>query len=573
MKKNILLKSILLITVFTLITSIYLVINLRNSYTEEKIQELKNYTGFFETALNKSEYDDINMYLKDFDKNNEVRITVIRGSGEVVFDSDEDYRLMSNHSNREEVILALNEGEGIAKRFSNTVKKEMLYYGKYFEKNQEVFILRTAIPISSIYYFTKNILTNYIFIFLIGLGLTIFTAFSIINKLENNYKKIDDAISRINNEYYGEKLIIQDEEFKSLINNFNIMSGKISKKIETLEFENNSLNSIFKSMKDGVVVINDDKQIFYNNPIVKNLFNVENSLNERKLSDIVRNYELNKFIDLFYQEPKLLTSEIEINDKILQFTINSLKGYSNRFRTGAVLIIQDITEIRKLERIRSDFIGNVTHELKTPLTSIKGFIETLKNSENVDRKTEMRFYDIIELETERLSNLINDMLVLSEIETTKGKNIEYKVRKAVEEVVDLLSHLRREKNVDIIVNHSNNDIIIKGDRDRFKQMLINLIDNGIKYNNEGGYVEVSYEIKKDKLILKVKDSGIGIEEKDIDRIFERFYRADKSRNRGTGGTGLGLAIVKHIVKSFYGEVVINSELNKGTEIIIKIPTN
>ncbi|MDW7668724.1 MAG: ATP-binding protein [Bacillota bacterium] len=573
MKKNILFKSILLITVFTLITSIYLVINLRNSYTEEKIEELKNYNDFFETALNKSENTDINKYLQDFDSNSEIRITVIRESGDVIFDSDEDFRTMSNHSNREEVILALNEGEGISKRFSSTLKQEMIYYGKYYEKNQEIFILRTAIPISSIYYFTKNILTNYIFIFLIGLGLTIFTAYSIINKLENNYKKIDDAVSRINNGYYGEKLVIQDEEFKSLINNFNSMSLKISKKIENLEFENNSLNSIFKSMKDGVVVIDDDKKIFYNNPIVKNLFSIENSLKEKKLSDIVRNYELNKFIDLFYKNLKLSTTEIEINDKILQFTINSLKGYSNRFRTGAVLIIQDITEIRKLERIRSDFIGNVTHELKTPLTSIKGFIETLKNSKAVDRKTEMRFYDIIDLETERLSNLINDMLVLSEIETTKGKNIEYKVNKAVEEVLDLLSHLRKEKKVDIIVNHAKDAVIIKGDRDRFKQMLINLIDNGIKYNNQGGYVQVSYKIQEDKLILKVKDNGIGIEEKDIDRIFERFYRADKSRHRGTGGTGLGLAIVKHIVKSFYGEVVINSELNKGTEITIKIPVN
>ncbi len=573
MKKNILLKSILLITAFTLITSIYLVISLRNSYTAEKIEELKNYNDFFETALNKRDYTDINEYLQDFDNNNEVRITVIRESGEVIFDSDEDYKTMANHSNREEVILALNEGEGISKRFSNTLKMEMIYFGKYYETNEEALILRTAIPISSIYYFTKNILTNYIFVFLIGLGLTVFTAYSIINKLENNYKKIDDAVSRINNEYYGEKLIIQDEEFKSLINNFNTMSRKISKKIETLEFENNSLNAIFKSMKDGVVVINDDKKIIYNNPIVNNLFNVENSLKERKLSDIARNYELNKFIDLFYQEPKLSTTEIEINDKILQFTINTLRGYSNKFRTGAVLIMQDITEIRKLERIRSDFIGNVTHELKTPLTSIKGFIETLKNSKNVDRKTEMRFYDIIELETERLSNLINDMLVLSEIETTKGKNTEYKVKKAVKEVVDLLSHLRREKNIDIIVNHSKDDIIIKGDRDRFKQMLINLIDNGIKYNNEGGYVEVSYEIEEDNLILNVKDNGIGIEENDIERIFERFYRADKSRNRGTGGTGLGLAIVKHIVKSFYGEIMINSELNKGTEIRIIIPTN
>jgi len=572
MKKSILFKIILLMTVFSLITSVYLVLNLRNSYTEEKIVELKSYTSFIEKTLDKNEYENLNKYLKTFNDNN-IRITVIMESGKVMYDSEEDYKLMTNHSNREEVILALEEGEGISKRFSNTLKKEMLYYGKYFKKNEEAFILRTAIPISSIYYFMRKILVNYIFIIILGLGLTLVTAYSIIIKLENNYKKIEDAVSRIKNNYYGDKLIIQDNEFKSLINNFNSMSEKVSKKIENLEFENNNLNAILKSMKEGVVVINDDKKIIYSNPVVKNLFNTEDKIREEKLTDIIRNYELNKLVNLFYQDPKLLTREIELEDKIFQFTINPLRGYSNRFRTGAVLIIQNVTEIRKLERIRSDFIGNVTHELKTPLTSIKGFIETLKTSKNVDKKTELRFYKIIEMETERLSNLINDMLVLSEIETTKGKNEEYNVKKTIQEVLDLLNYLKSEKNVEIKVQHWREDILIKGDKDRFKQMLINLIENGIKYNQDGGYVKISYKVVEKDILLKVEDNGIGIEEKDLDRIFERFYRADKSRNRGTGGTGLGLAIVKHIVKSFYGDINIKSKVNKGTEITIKIPIN
>jgi len=326
-------------------------------------------------------------------------------------------------------------------------------------------------------------------------------------------------------------------------------------------------------MKEGVVVINDDKKIIYSNPVVKNLFNTEDKIREEKLTDLIRNYELNKLINLFYQDSKSLTREIELEDKIFQFTISPLRGYSNRFRTGAVLIIKNVTEIRKPERIRSDFIGNVTHELKTPLTSIKGFIETLKTSKNVDKKTELRFYKIIEMETERLSNLINDMLVLSEIETTKGKNEEYNVKKTIEEVLDLLNYLKSEKNVEIKVQHRRDDILIKGDKDRFKQMMINLIENGIKYNKEGGYVKISYQVVEKDILLKVEDNGMGIEEKDLDRIFERFYRADKSRNRGTGGTGLGLAIVKHIVKSFYGDINIKSKVNKGTEITIKIPIN
>jgi two-component system phosphate regulon sensor histidine kinase PhoR len=569
-KKNIFAKTILLIAVFSLITSLYLIIYLRNSYTEEKIKELKNYNSFIEKTINKSENSDINSLMKGYE-NNTIRITIIKESGEVIFDSEEDSSSMANHSNRDEVIAALREGEGISSRFSNTLKKEMLYYSKYYEKNQEIYIIRTAIPISSIYGFTKDILQNYIYIFLLGIGLTILTAYSIYNKIDNNYKKISKAVSRINNGFYGEKLIINDEEFRELINNFNGMSEKINKKIETLEFENNSLNAIFRSMKDGVLVIDDDKRIIYNNPVVRNLFNIGDNIREKKISDIIRNYELNKLIELFYEEPKFLTREIEYKEKILYFTVNALRGYSNRFRTGAVIIIQDITEIRKLERIRSDFVGNVTHELKTPLTSIKGFIETLKNSENVDIETKKKFYEIIEIEAERLSNLINDMLVLSEIETTKGENSRYNTKKAVNEVTELLSHHKEQKKVNLIINHPEEDIYIKGDRNRFKQMLINLIDNGIKYNKEGGFVKVSYYKNDDKLSLLVEDNGIGIEEKDLDRIFERFYRADKSRNRGTGGTGLGLAIVKHIVKSFYGDIKVESRLNEGTRVIVDIP--
>jgi two-component system phosphate regulon sensor histidine kinase PhoR len=294
-KKNIFAKTILLIAVFSLITSLYLIIYLRNSYTEEKIKELKNYNSFIEKTINKSENSDINSLMKGYE-NNTIRITIIKESGEVIFDSEEDSSSMANHSNRDEVIAALREGEGISSRFSNTLKKEMLYYSKYYEKNQEIYIIRTAIPISSIYGFTKDILQNYIYIFLLGIGLTILTAYSIYNKIDNNYKKISKAVSRINNGFYGEKLIINDEEFRELINNFNGMSEKINKKIETLEFENNSLNAIFRSMKDGVLVIDDDKRIIYNNPVVRNLFNIGDNIREKKISDIIRNYELNRIV-------------------------------------------------------------------------------------------------------------------------------------------------------------------------------------------------------------------------------------------------------------------------------------
>ncbi len=573
MKKNIFLKIIVLILLFSVITSLFLITYLRNSYTDEKVEELKNYANYFKVVLKDKDYENIEKYLSQYDSiKNSIRITIILDTGEVLFDNKENYNNMENHRNRSEVITAINEGNGIESRFSSTLKKEMLYYAELYSLDSgEDIIIRTAIPISSIYYFIRNIFNSFIFIIIIGIVIAVFFGLSIINKLEENFKKINDAISRIENGYYGEKLINEDKDFVQLVNNFNKMSRNLSQKIESLEFENTSLNSIFKSMEDGVVVLDNKKRTIYNNEAVNKIFEYDGKIEGKKISDIIRNYELNTFLELFYKNPKYDNIEIQYNDRILKITSNELKGYSNRFRTGAVLMIQDITEIRKLEKIRSDFVSNVTHELKTPLTSIKGFIETLKDSDKLDKKTKLKFYEIIELETERLSNLINDMLTLSEIETTTGEHKSFKVEEVIEEVVELLNNIAEEKNIRLEVESFDNNVYLKGDKNRFKQMLINLIENGIKYNNPGGFVFIKYKKEKDILILNVIDDGIGIEEGEIERLFERFYRVDKSRDRGRGGTGLGLAIVKHIVKSLNGKIFINSKINEGTTFLIKIP--
>lgn len=225
-------------------------------------------------------------------------------------------------------------------------------------------------------------------------------------------------------------------------------------------------------------------------------------------------------------------------------------------------------ENAQLEVMRKEFVANVTHELKTPLTSISGFIETLQDGAAEDPEIRTKFLDIMSIETARLKRLIQDILVLSDIESdreTKEERIE--VKPAVKNIAELIEPIAASRNVEIITEVGNG-LIVRGSRDRFRQMLVNIIENAIKYSNEGGRVWVDGYLKDSRVIIKIKDEGIGISKENLDRLFERFYRVDKSRSRKVGGTGLGLSIVKHIAALFNAEIKVESELGKGTTFYI-----
>ncbi|MCU9811617.1 sensor histidine kinase [Paraclostridium sp. AKS81] len=245
---------------------------------------------------------------------------------------------------------------------------------------------------------------------------------------------------------------------------------------------------------------------------------------------------------------------------------------SNNVIIGSIINIENITERVKLENMRSDFVANVTHELKTPLTSISGFVETLRINENIDKNMRDRFLGIIETESDRLKRLIDDILLLSFIEnkdTITSENVE--VLNVFKEVYELTINSAKIKNIELKYKFDDEKIFINSNRDYIKQIFLNLIDNAIKYTPDGGFVETSVYESNEEVFIKVSDNGIGISKEDKDRVFERFYRVDKARSRDVGGTGLGLAIVKHIVKSLNGTICVKSELNIGTEFTVTIP--
>jgi two-component system phosphate regulon sensor histidine kinase PhoR len=241
--------------------------------------------------------------------------------------------------------------------------------------------------------------------------------------------------------------------------------------------------------------------------------------------------------------------------------------------TGAVALVEDITQMRKLEQVRNEFAANVSHEMKTPLTSIKGFVETLQEGAVDDPEMARKFLRIIMLEADRLTRLINDILTVSKLESGKhdAPNERIRLDELTQDVSDMLTILASQKEVEIRYKRPAEPVVIMGNLDRVEQMLINLIENAIKYNRQGGTVTVSIFTGADTVALSISDTGVGIPEEHIPRLFERFYRADKGRSRSMGGTGLGLSIVKHIVKSMNGTIEVHSKLGEGTEFLVTMP--
>ena len=255
---------------------------------------------------------------------------------------------------------------------------------------------------------------------------------------------------------------------------------------------------------------------------------------------------------------------IKVYPVYLQNTVNAI--------IGSIINIEDITQKVKLENMRSDFVANVTHELKTPLTSISGFVETLRLNENIDTETRNRFLGIIETESDRLKRLIDDILFLSSIENTESRVLEkINLYDTFKDVKDMLNYIAESKKITFSYEFLDKSLFVVSNRDYIKQIFLNLIENAIKYTPEYGEVKVIVSSNENEIILQVIDNGVGIPKEDIQRIFERFYRVDKARSRDVGGTGLGLAITKHIVKSLNGMIEVKSELNKGSEFIVTIP--
>lgn len=555
-------KKIITLVVITVIFALVIVtscfIGLVNIST---IKDAKETLAIYNECVAREDYKDSKLLSLYKFKDNLVRFTVINKDGEVIFDNE--IAKLDNHNNRQEIIDAFKNGSGSSVRYSASLSTSMVYVATKIDDNT---VIRSSVPVNNIRVFTSVTLKYYIAIILLVFVLSLFLAVKLVKIIVYPINELQKVTSKIENGDLNKRAIIYNyDEIGFLAQTFNNIADQLEIRIIDSLDKKNKLEAILESMESGVIAIDNNENIILINSYSQKLFDLKEDNIGKKISDCIIDYDLINFIR---EIPEIGTKEVKLFHPIereLRVKKSPIINYLNN-SIGIVITVQDITDIKRLENMRSEFVANVSHELKTPLTSIKGFSETLRYVD--DSETKNKFLDIIDKESERLTNLINDILILSNIENIHKMESEYfNPGDVIENVLDMVKSQAYKKSIIIKYNDCFNSEIL-GSKDKFHQLAVNLIENAIKYSNENGVVKIDLTLEEQYFVFKVKDNGIGIPKNDIPRIFERFYRVDKSRS--TRGTGLGLAIVKHIVKLFNGEISVKSKVGRGSTFTVKI---
>jgi len=508
-----------------------------------------------------------------YNEYNQYRITIIAEDGTVLGDSIADIKKMDNHSDRAEIVEAKLLGVGNSRRDSVTLKTDMLYVA--VEDDYTNMIVRIALPLTELRRITFKLLVGGLISVAAGIVISFIISFIFAEKLSKPINKLAVASYELAGGNMKKRVELKtNTELDILADAFNTMAGRLQDSISEVKHKNAEFDAVLSGIEEGLIAVDLSNTILYMNPIAKDILLIRKKQSDSlKLSDVLYQDSIIDSVETCLSQNKTQIVEVKIGSTdIHDYRISVYPMQYNEKLFGAILLFSDISNTLRLERLRSDFVANVSHELRTPLTSIKGYAETLKDEGTKDNDNASRFLDIIGIEADRLNILINDLMELSEIENKKEDvNIsKHSFNEILSEIVDLVSINARKKNIDININVKD-DISILANKDRIKQLLLNLVDNAIKYNKEGGKVFINASCDGKMLKIGIKDTGYGIKSDDIPRLFERFYRADKSRSKLSGGTGLGLSIVKHITELYNGSVTLVSEIGVGSEFTVIMP--
>jgi two-component system phosphate regulon sensor histidine kinase PhoR len=512
-----------------------------------------------------------------------VRITVIARDGTVIGDSDEAATHLENHGSRPEVIQALSRGAGSAIRYSTSVKHDLFYHAYLQTDGARQRIVRVAVSFNEVENVTaslgRTLLAGVLLCSLLGLAVAYFFS----RRVSNRINRLAEFSKSVAEGRFGQPVLprMGDDELDVLEQNLRDMSLKIRDNINELRSEKEKFDSILRCMVDGLVVIDSKGKVLLINEQARTMFAVtDEQIRDGSFVEISRSpvmHGILKEVLAFDFSRDTYSKRISLEDG-RWFRVNavSLRNGTER-RSGSILVLHDITEIQRLETVRSDFVANVSHELRTPLTAIRGYVETLLHNPPSDPEDSRQFLAIIARHSERLSRLTEDLLILSDLESGTRK-LTFKPVEAgqlVQRVLEVFWDRAAKKNVVLSYSLPSDLPVILGDYDRLQQLFINLVDNAVKYSPSGGSVTITGRHvdseANGEVEIAVTDTGAGISEKDLPRLTERFYRVDKARSRELGGTGLGLAIVKHIVQAHGGELKIESALNKGTTVRVFLP--
>lgn len=553
MKQKILNQVGVLLTCSILITFLVVSLVMYNRFNGYMMQSVRNETEFVRIALENSSED----YLDQSVGVTSSRITLIDTDGTVLFDSAEDASELENHADRPEIQDARENGQGEAIRYSETLAEQTFYYAERLEDGK---ILRVARTTDSVFMTMQSSITL-LGILVIGIVvIAFFVTQHQTNKLIEPINQMDLTHPLRHVEY---------EELRPLLVRVHEQNRQIDKQLQELKANHEEYLAITENMKDGLVITN-QTEVLSINKAAQQFFHVRaEDCVKKSISRVSRDQEVKRVMEQALQGEHSETV-IRMGNRSYQVLANPVKIYGKT--QGAVILIWDVTEKTEAEQLRREFSANVSHELKTPLMSISGYAELIQNG-MVMQKDIPEFASRIHQEASRLTNLVEDIIQLSKLDE-KSNEMPYEwvsLKDLSRDIFQTLDHVARKRNVSLEMEGDCGEVY--GVRHILYEMLYNLTDNAVKYNVEGGWLKITMRQENGRKLWQVSDGGIGIAKEDQERIFERFYRVDKSHSRETGGTGLGLSIVKHGAMMHQAEIRLESQPGKGTSITLDFPEN
>ncbi|MBI5559185.1 MAG: PAS domain-containing protein [Deltaproteobacteria bacterium] len=545
-------------------------------------------------------FEELRQYTLKAGREASVRITVVDHTGRVIADSSENPDIMDPHRDRPEIAEAFQGQTGIAVRFSKTLQENMIYVAVPLEWQGDSArdrgkidaampgVLRVSGPVTAIDRTIKSIKIKIAGGAIVAVLAAILITLLVSRRISKPLEEMKQSAERFSRGDFSQRMSLDHGksaslEVAALAAALDSMAEQLNERIRTILRQRNELEAVFSSMSEAVLAVDTEEKIINLNKAAAVLFAVEQkSVQGKLLQEVVRNVDLQHQVKQILANPEPLEDEIALrygdDERFLQTNGVPLHDGSGKI-IGVLVVLNDVTRLRRLENVRRDFVANVSHELKTPITSIKGYVETLLEGAIDDREDALHFLRIVARQSERLYAIIEDLLALSRIEKqSEDREVDLRAGELYQVLAEAVLTCKMkadEKRIHIAL-HCPDTLRVRMNSTLLEQAMVNLVVNAIKYSDEGSEVVVRAEEKKSGdggrgIVISVQDFGVGIARKHLPRLFERFYRSDKARSRKVGGTGLGLAIVKHIAQAHGGDVSVQSHEGKGSTFFIHLP--
>ena len=515
--------------------------------------------------------------LKQIARISDARVTLVDAQGKVFADSEKDVASLENHFNRSELQEARLRGKGKSIRFSQSIGVDMLYVAISMKsKSQITGYVRLARPLHDVQNAIEQVYQSIFLAMMIAVVIALFIALFFSYRLAAPIRALERFTERLRQGDPVETIFLEtSDETKKLSDNINYLVDELRSQIRLANEEKSKLMTAFTSMTEGVLILNAEDKIEFVNSALSNILTGQyEDISGKTLMEAFRDVDLQKAFLKFKKTHAIVSEEVNlgsIEPVILNVSISSVHNYPGEEKV--MLVFHDVTRLKKLEKIRVDFVANVTHEIRTPLTAIIGYLETIQTGAASSDEDLKRFIDISLKQAGRLNRLVEDLLVISKIELGEIKFHfeDVSIRDAFEGTIPLIEAKAGLKKIKVHNNVQENLSCVWADKDRLTQILVNILDNAVKFTPEDGSVIIDAGTKDDYNVLTISDTGIGVPKEEIRRLGERFYRVDRSRSRDLGGTGLGLSIVKHLMLAHSGKMEIESQLGLGTKVSLYFP--